>query len=95
MGSGYGRLIGELIKTHYTYIDPGVYALVGATSMLGGVTRMTISLAVILVETTGNLRFLLPIMLVRCGSLPLCTLPSHSHFLHPPLSGAHGQQVGR
>lgn len=65
VGSGYGRLIGELIKTHYSYIDPGVYALVGATSMLGGVTRMTISLAVILVETTGNLRFLLPIMLVR------------------------------
>jgi len=45
-------------------IRPGTYALIGATAMLGGVTRMTISLTVILLETTNNIKYLLPIMIV-------------------------------
>ena len=36
----------------------------GAVGMLGGVSRMTISLSVILMETTQNLQFLLPIMMI-------------------------------
>lgn len=44
-------------------ISPGFYAIIGAASMLGGVTRMTISLVVILFELTGALSHVLPIMI--------------------------------
>lgn len=44
-------------------VHPGMYAFIGATCMLGGMTRMTVSLCVILMETTNNIQYLLPIML--------------------------------
>jgi chloride channel 7 len=48
---------------HCHTVHPGVYAFLGATCMLGGMTRMTISLCVILMETTNNIQYLLPIMM--------------------------------
>eukprot|EP00939_MAST-03C_sp_MAST-3C-sp1_P002635 g2635.t1 len=65
-GSTFGRIIGELVQdwSDEDDIRPGTYALIGATAMLGGATRMTISLTVILLETTNNIKYLLPIMLV-------------------------------
>ncbi|KAI0681933.1 chloride channel [Cerioporus squamosus] len=44
-------------------ISPGFYAVVGASAMLGGVTRMTVSIVVILFELTGALSHVLPIMI--------------------------------
>ncbi|KIY66841.1 Cl-channel protein [Cylindrobasidium torrendii FP15055 ss-10] len=44
-------------------ISPGFYAVIGASGMLGGVTRMTVSLVVILFELTGALSHVLPIMI--------------------------------
>lgn len=43
-------------------VTPGVYALIGAAAALGGVTRMTISLVVIMFELTGGLTYIMPIM---------------------------------
>ncbi|KAK9235174.1 chloride channel [Lipomyces kononenkoae] len=40
---------------------PGVYAIVGAGAVMAGVTRMTVTLAVILFELTGSLDHVLPI----------------------------------
>ena len=64
IGSAYGRLFGKLLIYMFPHasIHPGVYALIGASSMLGGVSRMTISLTVILFEVTNDITFLLPIM---------------------------------
>ncbi|KAJ4367500.1 hypothetical protein N0V83_007083 [Neocucurbitaria cava] len=58
-GAFFGRLIGQLIPS----ISPGIFAMVGAAAFLAGVSRMTISLAVIMFELTGQLSYVVPHML--------------------------------
>lgn len=49
-------------------MTPGLYAMVGAAAALAGVTRMTISLVVIMFELTGNADFIVPVMVaVMCS----------------------------
>ncbi|KAI7694908.1 H(+)/Cl(-) exchange transporter 3 [Sarcoptes scabiei] len=43
-------------------LSPGLYSVVGAAAVLGGVTRMTVSLVVIMFELTGNVNFIVPLM---------------------------------
>ncbi|KAI1104214.1 chloride channel [Jackrogersella minutella] len=43
-------------------VTPGVYAMIGAAATLAGVTRMTVSIVVIMFELTGALTYVLPIM---------------------------------
>lgn len=44
-------------------VVPGVYALVGAGAVMCGVTRLSVTLAVILFELTGSLDHVLPFSL--------------------------------
>uniref|UniRef100_A0A7S3FDR9 Chloride channel protein n=1 Tax=Prasinoderma singulare TaxID=676789 RepID=A0A7S3FDR9_9VIRI len=65
-GAAYGRLVG-MVMVHYhghTGVDEGTYALLGAASFLGGAMRMTVSLCVILMELTSNLKIMPLVMLV-------------------------------
>ncbi|GER33492.1 chloride channel [Striga asiatica] len=62
MGSAYGRILG-LAMGPYTKIDPGLYAVLGAASLMAGSMRMTVSLCVIFLELTNNL-LLLPITML-------------------------------
>ena len=43
-------------------VIPGVYAIVGACAFLGGATRTTVSLVVIMVELTSGLSLSVPLM---------------------------------
>ena len=79
IGALYGRAMGivmEIWQGHYPNalmfatcepdipcITPGTYAIIGAASALGGVTRMTVSIVVIMFELTGALTYVLPIMI--------------------------------
>ncbi|KAL8703848.1 MAG: hypothetical protein Q9201_002976 [Fulgogasparrea decipioides] len=58
-GAFFGRLVGQWVTT----ISPGIFAMVGAAAFLAGVSRMTISLCVIMFELTGELEYIVPHMI--------------------------------
>ena len=57
---------GECSTADEQCVVPGFYAVIGACAFLGGVTRMTVSLVVIMVELTGGLSYSVPLM---CAAL--------------------------
>ncbi|KAF2664502.1 hypothetical protein BT63DRAFT_448491 [Microthyrium microscopicum] len=62
-GALFGRLVGQVLPvTSSEYISPGIFAMVAAGAFLAGVTRMTISLCVVMFELTGELEYVLPHM---------------------------------
>ena len=79
IGALYGRALGIVVEIwqgnhpnalifarcepDISCITPGTYAIIGAASALGGVTRMTVSIVVIMFELTGALTYVLPIMI--------------------------------
>ncbi|XP_071958229.1 chloride channel protein C-like isoform X2 [Antedon mediterranea] len=72
IGALYGRIVGLIMVTlfgvhstddiYWAWMDPGAFALIGAASFFGGVSRLTMSLTVIMMEITNDIQFLLPIM---------------------------------
>ena len=64
IGASVGRLYGEVVAGWgWSDSQPGVYSLIGAAAVLGGMSRMTISLTVILIEATNDYTYGLPLML--------------------------------
>ena len=69
-GALIGRIVGlgvtDLLGVHPTaddaWIDPGAFALIGAAAFTAGVSRLTVSLTVIMVEISNDTHFILPIM---------------------------------
>ncbi|XP_076446776.1 H(+)/Cl(-) exchange transporter 4-like isoform X1 [Babylonia areolata] len=55
-------LFSNMCEQDSCHITPGLYAMVGAAAALGGVTRMTVSLVVIMFELTGGLEYIVPMM---------------------------------
>uniref|UniRef100_A0AAY5KF55 Chloride channel protein n=1 Tax=Esox lucius TaxID=8010 RepID=A0AAY5KF55_ESOLU len=63
-GAAFGRLVANILKINLGMdIYSGTFALIGAAAFLGGVVRMTISLTVILIESTNEITYGLPIMI--------------------------------
>jgi predicted transcriptional regulator len=68
-GACWGRLFGRFVLEHANFIPfydsgpshAGLFAVVGAVSFLAGTARITISLAVIIMECTGSLALGLPL----------------------------------
>jgi len=56
------EFIFSICKGKSNCISPALYSVIGAAAMLGGITRMTLSLAVIMMEVTGGLESIVPIM---------------------------------
>ncbi|KAH3778781.1 H(+)/Cl(-) exchange transporter 6-like isoform X2 [Dreissena polymorpha] len=70
VGAVYGRIVGRLMVTmfgvhqegYWEWMDPGAFALIGAASFFGGVTRLTLATTVIMMELTNDVQVLLPVM---------------------------------
>ena len=69
IGACLGRIVGQASYDMVTamswrndWVDPGLFAFIGAGAFFGGVSRLTISLTVIMLELTGSLTHLLPLM---------------------------------
>ncbi|KAK0619058.1 chloride channel [Immersiella caudata] len=58
-GALFGRMVGQLVPG----ISPGIFAMVGSAAFLAGVSRMTVSLAVVMFELTGEVNFIPPFMI--------------------------------
>ena len=64
-----GQIVGRAVAAVVGAIDPHLpvdlhtYAVLGAAASLGGATRMTISITVLVMETTGSLQLIIPLML--------------------------------
>merc|ERR1712037_816111 len=68
-GAALGRVLGIVAsllndKLHFakSISEPGIYSMIGAAAVLGGVCRVTISLVVIMFELTGGLQLIVPFM---------------------------------
>lgn len=64
VGACFGRAAGEFLVLAVgpnTTVDVGGMALVGAAAFLAGVTRVTLSAAVIVLETTSNMTYAPPV----------------------------------
>jgi len=73
-GAAFGRLVGELVSSNVSdSVLPAGYAIVGAAALTAGATR-TVSVAVIAMELTGELSFLLPIF---CAVFASCIVGSN------------------
>ncbi|XP_045194209.1 H(+)/Cl(-) exchange transporter 6-like isoform X2 [Mercenaria mercenaria] len=70
VGAIYGRIVGRLMVSmfglhqtgYWEWMDPGAFALIGAASFFGGVTRLTLATTVIMMELTNDVQVLLPVM---------------------------------
>lgn len=70
IGACIGRIVGIIVQSINAdqslfprKVEPGVYAMVGAASVLGGICRVTISLVAIMLELTGGMTYIVPFML--------------------------------
>lgn len=67
------------------WLDPGVFALIGAGAFLAGTSRMTISICVIMVELSSELHYLLPVMVAIAMSKTVAdwlSEPLYHQMLH-------------
>ncbi|KAG5487535.1 hypothetical protein LSCM1_07492 [Leishmania martiniquensis] len=77
LGAVFGRLFGLLLfeigaakvpdvprgyASADAWMDPGVFALIGAGAFLAGTSRMSMAICVIMVELSAELHYLLPVM---------------------------------
>ena len=82
VGAAFGRLVGEMVASVYPNgiphdgileqpIFPGIYAVVGAAALTGAITH-SVSVAMICCEITGQLIYLIPLMIAVIIANAVC-----------------------
>jgi len=65
VGALYGRIFGKVmieILALNDYNTPGMYSLLGAAAFFAGVTRLSVSLTIIMIELSGDVLLAFPLM---------------------------------
>eukprot|EP00299_Pterocystis_sp_00344_P015628 c7816_g1_i2.p1 GENE.c7816_g1_i2~~c7816_g1_i2.p1 ORF type:complete len:638 (-),score=129.94 c7816_g1_i2:161-2074(-) len=71
IGALYGRMLGLIMVFLFgptpsgaiDWMDPGLLALIGSASFFGGVSRLTVSLTMIMVELSSDVQLLVPLVI--------------------------------
>lgn len=79
IGSVFGRLFGEILLSFGFDVHPGLFALCGTATFLSAFTK-TFSAAIIIIEMTKQLDFLIPIFVTLFGSLLITGLLNVGFF---------------
>ncbi|XP_069816153.1 chloride channel protein D-like isoform X2 [Dendropsophus ebraccatus] len=87
-GALFGRIVGVIMVYLFgvqtdgygAWIDPGLFAIVGSSAYFGGVTRLTISITVIIVELTNDVQSILLIMMAVMVGKKVADNFNHSLF---------------
>lgn len=102
LGAGVGRVVGEGLHVLTSANNgwaldvsaPGVYAALGVAAALGGFTRCTISIVVVLAEISGDLSLIIPTMFAVVLARAVAAAVSHDSYTHGllHLAQTHGRQ---
>jgi chloride channel 7 len=84
LGCGLGRILTLFIATNSgsSNVQPATYAIIGAASVIAGYSRLSFSLAVIMLETTENVNLFLPIILALFISFSVGRLFNRSIYIN-------------
>ncbi|CAD5117650.1 DgyrCDS6403 [Dimorphilus gyrociliatus] len=85
IGGLLGRLTGIVLglivgNSHTDWVDAGAWSLIGAAAFFAGVSRLTVSLTVIMLEITNDVTMLLPIMFAVIMARSTGNLLTHSLY---------------
>jgi chloride channel 2 len=78
-GALLGRWYGELMRMVFPWVVPAPYAVMGAAGFAAGATR-TVSTALLVFELTGQLHYMVPILLVTLISYAVASTMSVSIY---------------
>uniref|UniRef100_A0A8C5MW21 Chloride channel protein n=1 Tax=Leptobrachium leishanense TaxID=445787 RepID=A0A8C5MW21_9ANUR len=87
-GALFGRIVGLTLVSlfgvqndeYWAWIDPGLFATIGAAAYFAGVSRLTISLTVIMVELTNDVQSIMLIMVAVMVGKTVGDYFNHSLF---------------
>ena len=82
IGCTLGRMLTLFIGTNIeASVSPATYSIIGAASVLAGYSRMSFSLAVIMLETTENVNLFLPMLFALFISFAVGRLFNRSIYI--------------
>ena len=83
IGCSLGRVLGLFIENYIVQeIHPSTYAIIGSAAMLAGYSRLSFSLAVIMLETTENVNLFLPIIFALFVSFAVSGIFNKSMYVN-------------
>lgn len=80
VGATFGRALSLIVERYVgtKVITPGAYAFLGAAATLSGITNLTLTVVVIMLELTGAFIYIIPTMIVvAVARIVLTSLESH------------------